>query len=128
MRSRTFLFIMLFLVSIIPLHAMEKGVFKPPSQEGFIYEKEFNVDVDEDGIGETHVTKYVNAEKVIIYKYTTEGKTWAWGRSKPRSEDRSDITKNFAIMDSNCDDDFDERYRVDEEFYLPDCMSDKVNQ
>lgn len=103
------------------LLAAETGVFQPPSLDGYTKDREFDVDVNEDGINETHVVKYVNTAQDIIYKYTTNGKTWAWGAGV-NSGDKSDITKNYAVRDSNCDGKFDEKYTRTEEFYLPSCL------
>ena len=32
------------------------------------------------------------------------------------------LERNFVIRDSDCDGSFDERYSLDEQFYVPDCL------
>jgi len=118
-----------FIFTPLQAYAMEKGVFQPPSLEGYKLEKEFDVDVDEDGIKESNMTRYQNSAGDRILKLKTKNRIWGWAVKRHKyPEDKNDLTKNYAIKDSNCNGIFDEIYRWDEQFYLPDCLKDKGKQ
>jgi len=119
--------ILLMLCILVPMpYAMEKGLFQPPSLEGYTLSEEKMLDKDKikDGVKETKLEIYVNAAGQKIGKYSTNGKTWEWAIKSV--QDVNDNTHNYAIRDSNCDGQFDERYAfTGEEVYLPDCLKDK---
>ena len=104
-------------------HAYEEGVYQPPSLEGYHFDKakKFDKDWPEDGIKETLVERFLNSKGQGILKYTTKGKTWAWGIMGNPS-DRNDTTNNFLIRDSDGDGSYDEKYLGNEGFSLPDYL------
>lgn len=109
------------LVLIIPFsYAMEKGEYAVPSLNGYTLDHTKQLDKDEimDGIKETTFERYKNAAGQKILKYTTNGKTWAWGILGNPSNP-NDLTNNYVILDSDGDGKFDEKYLGNEDFFLP---------
>jgi len=113
---------MLSLVFIMSSHAMEKGVFKPPSMEGYTKYWETDMDINKNGIKETHVVIYRNADTDNITSLSTNGRIWAWKvKSHNYPVDKDDFSKNYVIRDSSCSSPskFNEKYTLDEMFKLP---------
>jgi len=103
-----------------PAAAVEKGDFKAPSLDGFTMTSEENADGDGDGLKETHVKHYSSEMGDRLFSMSTKGMLWAWSlqsHAGPKSEN------NYVIRDGDCDGVFDERYQLDEEFHVPDCLS-----
>ncbi|MBM4271802.1 MAG: hypothetical protein FJ139_06590 [Deltaproteobacteria bacterium] len=102
---------------------MEKGVFPPPSLEGYTKSNEWDHDVDKDGIKESHIIKYTNSAGDTILKTSTRGTDWLWlKKTQDYNSNQPDITKGYVIRDSNCDGKFDEKYSLSESFDLPACL------
>ncbi|MBM4271793.1 MAG: hypothetical protein FJ139_06545 [Deltaproteobacteria bacterium] len=120
----------IFLIAVVLLslmgtqtYAMEKGEFQTPSLEGFLFNRQFKIDEDEDGIKESDVTIYKNPSGDQIGVISTGGIIWLWSRrDHDYLHNRTDINRNYSIRDSNCDAIFDERYATGEPFYLPNCL------
>lgn len=108
------------LVVAWPGIAAEKGTYAPPSLEGFVIAHEYDADGDGDGVNETHVKQYRNMLGDSIFSMTTNGSLWAW--SLDTAGDDSNPAINYVIRDSDCDGAFDERYTLDEEFRVPECL------
>ena len=63
---------------------------------------------------------YSNATGDRVFSMTTKGVLWAWSlqsHAGPTSDN------NYVIRDGNCDGVFEQRYKLDEEFHVPDCLS-----
>ena len=103
-----------------PVAAIEKGDFKAPPLDGYTVTSEENADGDGDGLKETHVKHYSSSMGDRLFSMTTKGYLWAWSL---QSHAGPESDKNYVIRDSNCDGVFDERYKLDEEFHVPDCLS-----
>ena len=108
------------------LAAMEKGTYQAPDIEGFIITREEDGDGDGDGVKETHIRHYQNLAGDEIFSMTTEDTLWAWSMSSHHAGGGTDPAHNYVIRDSDCDGSFDERYGLDEEFHVPDCLEDNV--
>jgi hypothetical protein len=93
--------------------------FKPPDMEGFSLDSERDADGDGDGVNETHIMHYMNANGDSLFSMTTNGRTWAWSLDTRGSDTGP---SNYVIRDSDCDGSFDEVYGLDEEFHVPDCV------
>lgn len=102
-----------------PTLSLDKGNFPPPSMEGFVKTSEEDADGDGNAIRETHIVHYFNNAGDRVFSMTTKGKLWAWSRQSHASEDPA---RNYVIRDSNCDSMFDERYGLDDEFNVPECL------
>ena len=112
----------LLVVAAPPLAAMEKGQYQAPDMEGFIITREEDGDGDGDGVKETHIRHYQNLAGDEIFSMTTEDTLWAWSMSSHHAGGGTDPAHNYVIRDSDCDGSFDERYGLDEEFHVPDCL------
>jgi len=99
--------------------AVEMGDFKAPSLDGYKMTGEEDGDGDGDGLKETHIVHYKNETGDRLFSMTTRGKLWAWSR---QSHAGTESDKNYVIRDSNCDGVFEQRYDLDEEFHIPDCL------
>lgn len=117
---------MLVLISLVAspqsLSAAVKGVFQAPAIDTFILHGESDGDGDGDGVNETHIRRYLNKAGDSVFSMTSGEKLWAWSLNTSGSDD-SDLDKNYVIRDSNCDGTFDEKYRLDEEFHVPECIN-----
>jgi hypothetical protein len=102
-----------------PVVAVEKGDYKAPLLDEFAITSEEDGDGDGDSVNETHIVHYSNLMGDRVFSMTTKGKLWAWSRE---SHAGSESEKNYVIRDSDCDGRFDERYSLDDEFHLPDCV------
>jgi len=100
---------------------METGVYEPPEMSKFLLISEEDGDGDGDGVKETHVLRYRNLGGDSIFSMTTKGRLWAWSLESVGNPAVSG-PGNYVIRDSDCDQVFDERYRLDEEFHVPDCL------
>ncbi len=100
---------------------MEKGTFQPPDLSKFLLINAEDGDGDGDGVKETHIVHYQNIAGDKLFSMTTKGRLWAWSMKTPGEASR-DSAWNYVIRDSNCDGTFDEKYRLDEEFHVPDCL------
>jgi hypothetical protein len=49
-------------------------------------------------------------------------KLFSGGKKITPSPDDSNLNRHYVIRDSDCDGIFDERYGLDEEYHLPDCL------
>lgn len=101
--------------------ALEKGAFVPPAVDGFILQSKSDGDGDGDGVNETHIMRYRNLSGDRLFSMTTKGKLWAWSLETHAGGD-AESTGNYVIRDSNCDGVFDERYGLDDDFHVPDCL------
>jgi len=101
----------------MPVLAVEEGDYKSPSLDGFTLAGE--EDADGDGVNETHVRHYKNATGDLLFSMTTKGTLWAWSR---QSHAGAESDSNYVIRDSNCDGVFEQRYGLDEEYHVPDCL------
>jgi hypothetical protein len=126
---RTPLFIpVAFLVLLVPasLLAVETGEYQAPEVEDFVMTQEEDGDGDGDGVNETHIRHYRNLAGDSVFSMTTKETLWAWSMSS-HGGGGTDEARNYVIRDSNCDGSFDERYGLDEEFHVPDCLKDSSN-
>jgi hypothetical protein len=116
----------LLAVAAPPLAAMEKGQYEAPDMEGFVIMREEDGDGDGDGVKETHIRHFQNLAGDNVFSMTTKDTLWAWSMSSHHAGGGTDPAHNYVIRDSNCDGSFDERYGLDEEFHVPDCLEDNV--
>ena len=101
--------------------ALEHGPgYPPPSLEGFILLEEGDRDGDGDGIKETHILRYRDQAGDSVFSMTTKGLLWAWSRAQHGGG--ASLERNYVIRDGDCDGTFDERYGLDEQFHVPDCL------
>ena len=110
-----------FAAGIGKVRAVEAGVYQPPDMTKFLLISEQDGDGDGDGVKETHILRYRNLEGDSIFSMTTQGRLWAWSLESVGSAAVSG-PGNYVIRDSDCDGTFDERYALNEEFHLPDCL------
>lgn len=102
--------------------AVVKGVFQAPAIDTYILHGESDGDGDGDGVKETHIRRYLNKAGDSVFSMASGEKLWAWSLNTSGSDD-TDLTKDYVIRDSNCDGIFDEKYRLDEEFHVPECIN-----
>ena len=76
-------------------------------------------DGDGDGVKETRVKHYINSKGDTLYSMATKDILWAWSS---QSRGGAEAEKNYVIRDSNCDGVFNERYTLDDEYHVPDCL------
>jgi len=100
--------------------ALETSYFGAPNLDGYVLHRENKGDGDGDGVEETHIKHYVNPDGSTLFSMTTQDRLWAWSMSTPGAD--AGIDSNYVIRDSNCDGVFDERYGLDEDFHIPDCL------
>lgn len=93
--------------------------FTPPDMAGFSLHDERDADGDGDGVNETHVLHYLNANGDSAFSMTSNGRLWAWSLD---TRDNESGTHNYVIRDSDCDGIFDEVYSLDDEFHVPECV------
>ena len=101
--------------------AADKGEFRGPGMEGFVKIQEYDADGNGDGDKETLVRRFRNLNGDLMFTMTTKDQLWAWSVDAVDDDD-SDVNRNYVLRDSDCDGRFDERYRLDEGFNLPDCL------
>jgi hypothetical protein len=100
---------------------MEKGVFQPPDLSTFLRINADDENGDGDGVKETHVVHYQDRAGDKLFSMTTKGRLWAWSL-KTSGDAAPNSAWNYVIRDSNCDGVFDEKYSLDEQFQVPDCL------
>ena len=101
--------------------AVEKGHFRGPGMEGFVKIQEYDDDGDGDGENETRVRRFQNLAGDKMFTMTTNDQLWVWSLDSAGDDD-SQVEKNNVLRDSDCDGRFDERYKLDEDFHVPDCL------
>ena len=101
--------------------SVETGMFFRPELDEFALHNESDEDGDGDGVKETHVRRYINKAGDTAFSMTTSDKLWAWSLDTKAGDD-ADTSKNYVIRNSNCDNVFDERYNLNAEFHVPDCL------
>jgi hypothetical protein len=101
--------------------AVEQGDFRGPGMEGFVKVTEYDADGDDDGVKETLIRRFKNLDGDRMFTMTTSDQLWAWSLDS-YGDDNTQLGRNSVLRDSDCDGRFDERYRLDEEFHLPDCL------
>ncbi len=106
----------LLLATVQPLLA---GQFTPPDLTGFVLHDERDADGDGDGVNETHIRRYRNANGDSIFSMTSKGRLWAWSLDT-RDDDAGE--HNYVIRDGNCDGTFDEVYSLGDEYHVPGCL------
>lgn len=105
----------------VPIEKVQKrATYAPPILDGFVATGEEMRDGDGDGEKETLVRHYRNLRGDSLFSMTTNGRLWAWSLDTQGDDDA--VQTSYVIRDSNCDGRFDERYALDEEFQLPDCL------
>ena len=100
---------------------MESGVFDPPDLARFLLINSEDADGDGDGIEETQILHYQDVKGDKVFSMTTHDRLWAWSLKTPGQE-RTGSGWNYVIRDSDCDGVFDEKYSLEEEFHVPDCV------
>jgi len=93
--------------------------FTPPDLSGFKQHNERSADGDADGVKETLIVQYLNANGDSIVSMSTKGRLWAW--SLETRGNKSSV-HNYVIRDSDCDGTFDEVYSLEDQFHVPDCL------
>jgi hypothetical protein len=99
--------------------AVEQGDFHGPGMEGFVKVQEYAADGDEDGVKETRVRRFKNLDGDRMFTMTSGELLWAWSVDTAAS---ATLEGDYVLRDSDCDGRFDERYGLDEEFKVPDCL------
>jgi hypothetical protein len=115
------LLIVVLLLVAVPGMAMETGFFRGPGMEGFVKISEHEGDGNADGTNETTIRRFRNVNGDRMFTMTAKDQLWAWSVDAVGDDD-SEINRNYVLRDSDCDGRFDERYRLDEGFSLPDCL------
>ena len=104
-------------------HAVGPADYPPPDVRKFLIVGEEDGDGDGDGVRETHIVRYRNVAGDSVFSMTTAGRLWAWSLESQGAPDAADPTRNYVIRDSDCDGRFDERYGLDDEFRVPECLN-----
>lgn len=103
--------------------AGEKDNFYPPNLDGFWHYGDVFTDLDEDGVKESVVSFYKNSKNDKITKSVVDGKIWRWAeKSHKYPHDKNDISKNYVIIDSDCNGVFDTKYDLETEYDFPACL------
>ena len=79
-------------------------------------------DGDGDGVKETHILRYRNVAGDGVFSMTTKDRLWAWSLESHSSGGEAAPDRSYVIRDSDCDGTFDERYSLEEQFHVPDCL------
>ena len=103
------------------VHTMETGGYPAPDMSQFLLVGEEDGDGDGDGVNETHIRRYRNLAGDSAFSMTTKDRLWAWSLES-HGPSEADPERNYVIRDSDCDGTFDERYGLDEQFHVPDCL------
>ncbi len=104
------------------VHAMESGVYQAPDISKFLLIGEEDGDGDGDGVKETHILRYRNVAGDGVFSMTTKERLWAWSLESHSSGGEEALARSYVIRDSDCDGIFDERYSLEEQFHVPDCL------
>ena len=119
--ATSLLLIIVLLLAGAPSMAVETGFFRGPGMEGFVKISEHDGDGNADGTKETRIRRFRNVNGDRMFTMTAKDQLWAWSVDAVGDDD-SEINRNYVLRDSDCDGRFDERYRLDEGFNLPDCL------
>jgi len=111
----------IFCCGVQQLSAAESGSFAAPDMEGFVKIQEYHADGDENGVKETLVRRFKNLSGDRMFTMTTKENLWS-SSLDTAGDDDSQVEKNYVLRDSDCDGSFDERYTLDEQFRLPECL------
>ena len=103
------------------VHAVESGVYQAPDLSQFLLVGDEDGDGDGDGVNETRILRYRNLAGYSAFSMTTKDRLWAWSLDS-HGPGEVDPERNYVIRDSDCDGRFDERYGLDEQFHVPDCL------
>ena len=109
------------LIGGMEVAAVEIGEYQAPDLGQFLLLGEEDGDGDGDGVKETHILRYRDIAGDSVFSMTTKGRLWAWSMESQAAE-AWDLSSNYVIRDSDCDGAFDERYGLNEEFRVPDCL------
>lgn len=109
------------LVLAYPAAAVETGVYAPPNPHGFAVHQRYEADGDGDDLKETSIVRYRNPLGDSLFSMATGDRLWAWSLAT-NGADAADLDRNYVIRDGDCDGVFDERYALDEEYHVPDCV------
>lgn len=109
------------LAASLPLWAVQAGVYAPPNPHSFTRYQSYDADGDGDDVKETHIVRYLSPSGDSLFSMTTGDRLWAWSLATQDAE-AGDLERNYVIRDSDCDGTFDERYALDEEYHVPDCV------
>jgi hypothetical protein len=96
--------------------------FDPPDLASFLLVGEEQADGDGDGFKETHILRYMSSSGDRVFSMSTRNRLWAWSLESHGDAGGQDADRNYVIRDSDCDGIFDQRYGLDEEFLVPDCL------
>ena len=70
---------------------------------------------------------YKNSQGDKIIKTTTDDEIWRWSKkSHDYPLDKDDITKNYSIVDSDCDGVFDTKYDTKTNMDFPSCLYNEL--
>ena len=107
-----------------PVHAVEKGDYQAPDLGDFLLVGAEDGDGDGHGVEETRIRRYRNRAGDSVFSMTTKDRLWAWSLESHggAGEADPDPDRNYVIRDSDCDGTFDERYSLDDQFHVPDCL------
>jgi hypothetical protein len=114
--------VLVFAVMGAQVHAMETGNYQAPDLSKFLLISEEDGDGDGDGVKETHILRYRNMAGDGVFSMTTKDRLWAWSLELYGGSGETDPERSYVIRDSDCDGTFDERYSLDEQFHVPDCL------
>jgi hypothetical protein len=101
--------------------AVQTGIYQAPDMTKFLLISEEDGDGDGDGVKETHILRYRNLAGDSIFSMTTRGRLWAWSLESVDGPGGTD-GRNYVIRDSDCDGTYEEKYGLDEQFHVPDCL------
>lgn len=101
--------------------AVETGGYQAPDIGKFLLISDEHADGDADGVKETHILRYQDVAGDRIFSMTAKGRLWAWSL-EASSGKGAEGDWNYVIRDSNCDGTYDEKYSLDDEFQVPDCL------
>jgi hypothetical protein len=96
--------------------------YDPPDLANFLLIGEEYADGDDDGADETHILRYMSTSGDRVFSMSTNDRLWAWSLESHGNADDRHLDRNYVIRDGDCDGIFDERYGLDEEFLVPDCL------
>ena len=104
-------------------YAKEVENFKKPSLDGFWHYGDVSVDKDKDGVKESVISFYKNSQGDKILKTRTNNQIWKWGeKSHNYPQDKDNITKNYIIIDTDCDGKFDAKHNLESVDSIPSCL------
>ena len=113
---------LLFALASGNVAAMQTGSFEPPNLARFLLISGEDADGDGDGVTETHIVHYQDTAGDKVFSMGTKGRVWAWSLQSPTAEEGAQNFWSYVIRDSDCNGTFDEKYSLEEEFHVPDCV------